>query len=59
MAGVLIALIVFGFCLWLISFIPMNESIRKVIYGLAILLLVIWLIQTFLPGSMPALPYHR
>lgn len=44
---ILITLVVFGAVLYLINLIPMEAWIKQLIQVLAILLVVIWLLQTF------------
>jgi ABC-type siderophore export system fused ATPase/permease subunit len=45
MIQILIILVVIGVVLYLVSLIPMDATIKKIIYVLAILFVVIWLLQ--------------
>jgi hypothetical protein len=55
----LIWLVVFGFILWLVSLIPMDPTVKKIVFGVAILILVLFLLQSFgvlaLPTPHPVL----
>lgn len=54
--GLLVVLLVFGVALYLISLIPMDATIKRIIQVLAILFVVLWLLSVlgFLPhGSIP------
>ena len=45
---VFLVLIAVGVILWAVtSFIPMNETVKRIIVGLAILLLILWLLSLF------------
>lgn len=45
MISLLIVLIVIGVVLYLVSLIPMDALIKKIIYVLAILFTIIWVLQ--------------
>ncbi|HEX7710985.1 MAG TPA: Thivi_2564 family membrane protein [Sphingomonadaceae bacterium] len=46
--SVIIVIVVVGFLLWLINrFIPMQPTVRSILNGLVIILLVIWLLDIF------------
>jgi hypothetical protein len=47
MIQILIVLIIVGVVLYLINLIPMDATIKKVIYVLAILFVILWLLQSF------------
>jgi hypothetical protein len=57
--GILIALILLGFLLWLVNVIPMDATIKKIITAAAIVLVVIWIILQIAPLVVPALTIHR
>ena len=42
---ILVTLVVLGFVLWLVSNIPMPAWVLKLIYGLAALFVVLWLLS--------------
>jgi predicted small integral membrane protein len=45
--SILVPLILLGFGLWLVSLIPMDARIKQIITGVAILLVILWLLQAF------------
>jgi len=46
--SVILVIVVVGFLLWLINrFIPMQSTVRSILNGLVIILLVIWLLDLF------------
>lgn len=47
MITILIMLIIVGVVLYLINLIPMDAIIKKVIYVIAILFVILWLLQEF------------
>ena len=45
---VIIVIVVVGFLLWIINrMIPMQSTVRSILNGLVVILLVIWLLQIF------------
>ena len=45
---VIIVIVVVGFLLWIINrMIPMQATVRSILNGLVVILLVIWLLQVF------------
>lgn len=45
---IILVIVVVGFLLWLINrFIPMQSTVRSILNGLVIILLVIWLLDLF------------
>ena len=49
--SIILALIFLGVGLYLISLIPMDETIRKVIRVVIILLIVLWIFGLFFPSA--------
>ncbi len=48
---IVLTLIIIGVLLYLIEkYIPMNEDIKRIIIGLVIICVVIWLLGIFFPG---------
>jgi VIT1/CCC1 family predicted Fe2+/Mn2+ transporter len=46
--SVILVIVVVGFLLWLINrFIPMQSTVRSILNGLVIILLVLWLLDLF------------
>lgn len=43
--SIIILLVVIGFALWLVEQIPMDATIKRIIQGIAILLIVLWVLQ--------------
>lgn len=56
MLSVVITLIVIGVLLWLMeTYLPLDQTIKRIIQGLVIIVTVIWLLQSFgLLGSIGA-----
>jgi hypothetical protein len=51
--GIIVTLVVVGLVLYLIDLIPMDRTIKQIIRGIIIVLVIIWLLQTFgLIGSV-------
>ena len=48
--SIIIVLIVCGFIIWLMQFLPLAEPYKTIIFGIIIFLVVIWLIETVLGG---------
>lgn len=45
---IIIVIVVVGFLLWLVNrFIPMQPTVRSILNGLVVILLVIWLLDLF------------
>jgi hypothetical protein len=42
--GLVIALVVLGFALWLVQQIPMDATVKKLITGIVIFVVVLWLV---------------
>lgn len=40
-----VTLIIFGVILYLVSLIPMDGTVKQIIYVIAILVLILWLVQ--------------
>lgn len=47
---VIVVLIVVGFLLWLLSFLPMDAKIKGILNAVVILLVVLWILGLFFPG---------
>lgn len=47
--SLLVALVIIGLILWLVSFIPMDPRIKQIIIGIAVAFIVIWLIYSLAP----------
>ncbi len=45
MIHLILVLAIFGFLAWLVLQIPMPELFKKVLYGVFILIFVLWLLQ--------------
>lgn len=45
--SIIFTLIIIGVALYLMNLIPMDYTIRKIIYIIVIILVAIWLLQTF------------
>jgi len=58
--SLVILLVIFGVCLWLIHQIPMDAKIRTIIDVVVILVLVLWLLNLFGVGHIPlTIPARR
>lgn len=49
--SIILALIVAGFLLWLVGFIPMDAKILMVLRGVVVFVLILWVLQVF--GLLP------
>jgi len=51
--GIIIVLIVVGVVLWLVnSLIPMQPQIKTIVNAFVVLVLVLWLLSLFWPGTL-------
>lgn len=46
LVGILVALLILGFVCYLVSLIPMNDTIRKIFYAVVALGAVLWVLQS-------------
>ena len=44
---IVITLVVAGFVLWLINYIPMQATIKKIVNVIAVIFIVVWLFKIF------------
>lgn len=44
---ILITLVVAGFALWLINRIPMQSTIKSIVNGIVVVVIIIWLFKVF------------
>jgi hypothetical protein len=60
MLQILVALILLGLLLYIVQLLPIDATIKKIIYAVAIVLVVLWVLGLFWPAmwSGPVLP-HR
>lgn len=59
MLSLLLFLAVIGFALWLLQMVPMDATIKRIIYGVIIFFVLIWLIfslPAFFPHGWPRYP---
>lgn len=49
----IVTLVVLGFVMWLIGFIPMDNTIRRILQVAVVIIVVLWLLQGF--GILPHL----
>lgn len=45
--NLILYLVFFGFVLWVISFIPMENNVKKIVQGLALFLLILYVLRMF------------
>ncbi len=45
--GIIVTLVVIGLVLYLIDLIPMDGTIKQIIRGIIIVLVIVWLLQAF------------
>lgn len=57
--GLVVVLIVIGVCLYLISLIPMDAKIQRIIQVVVILIVILWLLSIFLPTGTFHVPIRR
>lgn len=53
MITILVLLVVLGVILYIVSLIPMNDTFRKIVYALAILFALLYILQYFGFVSLP------
>ncbi len=51
MINALVILIVFGAVLYLVSLIPLDQTVKRIIQVVAIVVLAVWAIKTLLPAA--------
>jgi hypothetical protein len=57
--GLIVALIVLGFILYIVKLLPIDGTIKKIIYAVVILLALLWVLQGVgLLGGGPYLTVH-
>ena len=44
---IVITLVVVGFVMWLINYIPMQPTIKKIVNGIVVVFVVVWLFKVF------------
>jgi len=44
---ILITLVIAGFVMWLINYIPMQPTIKKIVNTIAVVFVVVWLFKIF------------
>lgn len=52
LASILVALVVIGVALYLLSLVPMDARIKQIIYVIAVAAVVIWALKTLLPAAL-------
>lgn len=52
----ILMLILVGFALWVITLIPMDATIKQVVKGLILLLVLLWVLSLFFPGMFAWMP---
>ena len=50
MIQILVALILLGLLLYVVSFLPIDATIKKIINAVAIVLVMIWILGMFFPA---------
>jgi hypothetical protein len=51
--SLVVALIIIGFCLWLVQMLPIDGTIKTIINGIVILFVIVWILQSLgLIGSI-------
>lgn len=46
LVSLVVALIIVGFCLWLVSLLPIDGTIKTIINGVVIFFVIIWVLQS-------------
>jgi low temperature requirement protein LtrA len=49
----IVTLIVIGVLLWAITQIPMDDTMRKIVRVVVIVLAVLWVVSVLFPGALP------
>lgn len=53
--SIILALVVLGVILWAVQQLPIDEAIKKIIYVVSVVVVVIWLAQEFGAGSVASI----
>lgn len=54
MLSILIALVLVGFLMWLVNtYIPMDGRFKQLFNVLAIVVVVVWVVRSLVPGMLP------
>lgn len=51
--SILIALVVIGFALWLVAQMPLDETVKRVIVGVVIFVVILWVIGALFDVPLP------
>lgn len=51
--SILIALVVIGFALWLVQQLPLDETVKRVIVGVVIFVIILWVLGALLDVPLP------
>lgn len=51
--SLVVALVILGVILYLLQLIPMDETIRKIVYVVIILAVILFLVKILLGGAIP------
>ena len=51
--SILIALVVIGFALWLVQQLPLDETIKRVIVGVVLFVIILWILGALLDVPLP------
>lgn len=51
--SILIALVVVGFALWLVQQLPLDETIKRVIVGVVLFVIILWVLGALLDVPLP------
>lgn len=49
MIQILVALILLGLLLYILGLLPIDATIKKIIYAVAIVMVVLWIMNVFVP----------
>ncbi len=58
MLQILVALILLGLLLYVVQLLPIDATIKKIIYAVTIVLVVLWIIGLFFPAMWSAGPFY-
>ena len=50
--GIIVLIVVVGFALWLLNFIPMEPRFKQIAFGVIIFVVIIYVLTAILPGLL-------
>jgi len=51
--GLVVLILIVGFCVWLVRFLPVDETFKRIAIGIVIFVTVLYIISAIFPGALP------